>query len=46
MIVERWTAVEVRALRVSALRDTQEQFAVRIGWKVPTVRKWERLTDS
>ncbi|MEV0357480.1 hypothetical protein AB0H71_15595 [Nocardia sp. NPDC050697] len=46
MIVERWTAAEVRALRVSALRDTQEQFARRIGWKVPTVRKWERLTDG
>ncbi|WP_067653062.1 transcriptional regulator [Nocardia harenae] len=46
MIVEKWTAIEVRALRTAALRDTQEQFAERIGWKVPTVRKWERATDA
>ncbi|UGT60237.1 hypothetical protein [Nocardia asteroides] len=46
MIVERWTSVEVKALRTAALRDTQEQFAERLGWGVPTIRKWERVVDG
>ncbi|MEV0357527.1 hypothetical protein AB0H71_15830 [Nocardia sp. NPDC050697] len=46
MIVERWGAAEVRALRTAALRDTQEQFAARLGWGVPTIRKWERVADG
>lgn len=46
MIVERWGAAEVRALRTAALRDTQEQFAARLGWGVPTIREWERVTDG
>lgn len=46
MIVEIWTAAQVKALRVSALRETQEQFARRIGWQPRTVRKWERAGDD
>ena len=46
MIVEIWTKIEVRALRDTALRMTQEQFAEQIGWSVATVRKWERATES
>ncbi|WP_156959910.1 helix-turn-helix domain-containing protein [Nocardia sp. BMG51109] len=44
MIVSTWTRVEVRALRTAALRLTQEQFAERLGYQPPTVRKWERTT--
>lgn len=46
MIVEVWTAAQVKALRVSALRETQEQFARRIGWQPSTVRKWERASTD
>ncbi|MFC3963457.1 hypothetical protein [Nocardia jiangsuensis] len=42
MIVEKWTAVEVKALRTAALRETQEQFAERLGWGPSTIRAWER----
>ncbi|MFC8532168.1 hypothetical protein [Nocardia sp. NPDC057227] len=42
MIVEKWTAVEVRALRTAALRETQEEFAERLGWGDSTIRAWER----
>ncbi|WP_405181625.1 helix-turn-helix domain-containing protein [Nocardia sp. NBC_01377] len=41
MIVNTWTAVEVRALREAALRMTREQFAERLGWATSTVQKWE-----
>ncbi|MEV5648722.1 helix-turn-helix transcriptional regulator [Nocardia sp. NPDC052254] len=44
MIVSTWTSVEVRALRTAALRITQEQFAERLGFQPPTIRKWERAT--
>ncbi|MEU1550707.1 helix-turn-helix domain-containing protein [Nocardia sp. NPDC005745] len=46
MIVNRWTKVEVKALRLAALRLTQEQFAERIGFQVATIRKWERATPG
>lgn len=46
MINNSWTRVEVVALRVDALRLTQEQFAERIGFKPPTIRKWERATKD
>ncbi|GAA5041772.1 helix-turn-helix domain-containing protein [Nocardia callitridis] len=41
MIVEAWTATEVKALRVAALRMTREQFGERLGWAASTVQKWE-----
>ncbi|WP_157106463.1 hypothetical protein [Nocardia arthritidis] len=44
MIVNKWTKVEVKALRSAALRLTQEQFAERTGFQVATIRKWERAT--
>lgn len=44
MTVSRWTAVGVRALRTAALRETQEQFAERSGFFLPTIRKWHRAT--
>lgn len=44
MIVSTWTSIEVRALRTTALRLTQEQFAERLGFQPPTIRKWERAT--
>lgn len=44
MIVSRWTRVEVRALRTAALRLTQEEFAERTGYQLPTIRKWHRKT--
>lgn len=44
MIVSRWTQSEVRALRVAALRETQEEFAERAGFGLPTIKKWHRAT--
>ncbi|WP_109523592.1 MULTISPECIES: helix-turn-helix domain-containing protein [Nocardia] len=41
MIVKTWTAVEVRALRVAALRMTREQLADVLGWGASTIQKWE-----
>lgn len=41
MTIIRWTGVEVAALR-AALRDTQVQFADRIGCSLEAVGKWER----
>jgi len=46
MIVSTWTGAEVRALRTVALRLTQEQFAERLGFQPPTIRKWERATHD
>lgn len=46
MINNSWTRVEVLALRVDALRLTQEQFAEKLGFKSPTIRKWERATKD
>lgn len=47
MIVGKWTAVHVRALRVDALRESQPTFAARLGYEVVTVRKWEcRATEA
>ncbi len=42
MIVTTWTKVEVRALRDTALRRTQEEFAECLGFKVETIQKWEQ----
>ncbi|MFI5716029.1 hypothetical protein [Nocardia sp. NPDC051750] len=44
MIVSRWTSVEVRALRIAALRETQEEFAERAGYGLPTIKKWHQAT--
>ena len=41
MTIITWTGLEVAALR-AALRDTQVQFADRIGCSVEAVGKWER----
>ncbi|WP_327097881.1 hypothetical protein OIE68_03095 [Nocardia vinacea] len=46
MIVSRWTGVEVKALRVAALRMTQDEFAAQVGYEPPTIRKWEKATVS
>ncbi|MFJ9370519.1 helix-turn-helix domain-containing protein [Nocardia sp. NPDC101769] len=46
MIVGKWTRTEVLALRIDALRMTQEELAERTGFKAPTVRKWEKATDA
>ncbi|WP_068015071.1 helix-turn-helix domain-containing protein [Nocardia mexicana] len=41
VIVTKWTGVEVRALRLEALRWTQPQLAERTGFSEGVVRKWE-----
>ncbi|MGW5383545.1 helix-turn-helix domain-containing protein [Nocardia sp. NPDC003963] len=41
MAIIKWTGFEVAALR-TALRDTQVQFADRIGCSIESVGKWER----
>ncbi|MEU4430023.1 hypothetical protein AB0F65_05005 [Nocardia rhamnosiphila] len=41
MTIIKWTGLEVAALR-TALRDTQVQFADRIGCSIESVGKWER----
>ncbi|MBH0778784.1 helix-turn-helix domain-containing protein [Nocardia bovistercoris] len=41
MIVTKWTAIEVRALRVAALRLTREEWSERLGWAAATIQKWE-----
>lgn len=41
MTIVKWTGLEVAALR-TALRDTQVQFADRIGCSIESVGKWER----
>ncbi|WP_157838351.1 hypothetical protein [Nocardia farcinica] len=46
MIVSRWTQTEVRALRIAALRETQEEFAERAGFGLPTIKKWHRATGD
>ncbi len=46
MIVSKWTKVEVKALRSAALRLTQELLAERTGFRVATIRKWERATTD
>ncbi|AYF76517.1 helix-turn-helix domain-containing protein [Nocardia yunnanensis] len=46
MIVSKWTGAEVRALREVALRMSQDELADRIGFKTPTVRKWEKATAA
>lgn len=47
MIVGKWTAAKVKALREIALRMTQEEFAPVIGYEVSTVQKWEqRATEA
>lgn len=44
MIVSKWTGVEVKALRIAALRMTQDDFAAKVGYEPPTIRKWEKTT--
>src|SRR5690606_17771740 len=44
MAVSRWSSTEVRALRVAALRETQEEFAERAGYSLATSKKWHRAT--
>lgn len=46
MIVTNWTGIEVKALRIAALRLTQEAFAEQLGYQAVTVRKWERAHDT
>ncbi|MET8870763.1 hypothetical protein [Nocardia sp. NPDC004604] len=46
MIVTNWTGVEVKALRLAALRLTQEAFAEQVGYQPVTVRKWERALGA
>lgn len=46
MIVSTWTKREVRALRKSALRLTQEKFAERVGYSAAAVGKWEQATKE
>lgn len=46
MIVTTWTKVEVRALRDTALRRTQEEFAECLGFKVETIQKWEQKATA
>ncbi|MGW3282715.1 helix-turn-helix domain-containing protein [Nocardia rhamnosiphila] len=41
MTIIRWTGLEVAALRM-ALRDTQVQFAERVGCSIESVGNWER----
>ncbi|WP_051023345.1 helix-turn-helix domain-containing protein [Nocardia pneumoniae] len=41
MIIDRWTGVEVKALRVDAYRWTQKKFAERTGFAVNTISNWE-----
>ncbi|MEG8178912.1 hypothetical protein GZH49_10240 [Nocardia terpenica] len=41
MIITAWTGVEVRAMRVDALRLTQREFAQLLGYTEAVVRKWE-----
>ncbi|WP_330250849.1 helix-turn-helix domain-containing protein [Nocardia sp. NBC_00565] len=46
MIVTKWTSTKVKALRLAALRLTQEEFAEHVGYQPITVRKWERRPES
>ncbi|MGX1805429.1 helix-turn-helix domain-containing protein [Nocardia sp. NPDC055321] len=46
MIVEKWTATEVKALREAALRMTQEELAAVIGFDLSTIQKWEQRATS
>ncbi|MGV9676921.1 helix-turn-helix domain-containing protein [Nocardia sp. NPDC003482] len=41
MIVTNWTGVEVKALRLAALRRTQKDFAALSGFSLAVIRKWE-----
>ncbi|WP_454197807.1 helix-turn-helix domain-containing protein [Nocardia sp. Marseille-Q1738] len=45
-VIDKWTRTEVRALRVAALRITQEEFAETLGFNVETIQKWERKTRA
>lgn len=42
MIVSKWTAAHVTALREYALREDKVEFAERLGFTVDAVTKWER----
>ncbi|MFD4356747.1 hypothetical protein ACFWPX_29645 [Nocardia sp. NPDC058518] len=42
MIVSKWTAAHVFALREYALREEKVEFAKRLGFTVDAVTKWER----
>lgn len=46
MIVSKWTASHVKALRCDALRMNRPEFNERTGWAVKTIEKWEALPDG
>jgi transcriptional regulator with XRE-family HTH domain len=46
MVVSIWTRREVRALRIAALRLSQEKFAEKIGYSASGVAKWEHATQD
>ncbi|WP_280378871.1 helix-turn-helix domain-containing protein [Nocardia wallacei] len=46
IVVGKWTGVEVRALRLRALRWTQPQLAERTGFSEGVVRKWEARGET
>lgn len=46
MVVTTWTKREVRALRKSALRLTQEKFGEHVGYSTAAVGKWEQATKD
>ncbi|MBF6301955.1 hypothetical protein IU459_31070 [Nocardia amamiensis] len=46
IVIEKWTRTEVRALRMAALRMTQEEFAEILGFSVETIQKWEQKTSA
>ncbi|WP_280342474.1 helix-turn-helix domain-containing protein [Nocardia abscessus] len=46
IVIDKWTRTEVRALRIAALRITQEELAETLGFNVETIQKWERKTRA
>lgn len=46
MIVSKWTASHVKALRWDALRMKRPEFCERTGWAVKTIEKWESLPEG
>ncbi|MFI8977492.1 hypothetical protein ACIGO9_31750 [Nocardia asteroides] len=46
MIVSKWTAAHVLALREYALREDREEFAARLGFSAKVVDKWERTATK
>ncbi|WP_280492439.1 helix-turn-helix domain-containing protein [Nocardia asiatica] len=46
IVIDKWTRTEIRALRIAALRITQEELAETLGFNVETIQKWERKTRA